>query len=136
MKFDTKIKIVLWNELKPWQALNVTAFLMSGIAGTQHIIGEPYVDADGQEYLPMSQQPIMIHSASKEELQELLEKSIAREGIALAIYPEGLFQTFDDEANRAEVASHATKDLNLVGIGLRGKKNAIDKLTKGLPLHE
>lgn len=31
MKFDTKIKIVLWEGLKPWQALNVTAFLMSGI---------------------------------------------------------------------------------------------------------
>ena len=41
MKFDTKIKIVLWEGLKPWQALNVTAFLMSGIAGTQEIIGKP-----------------------------------------------------------------------------------------------
>lgn len=28
MKFDTKIKIVLWEGLKPWQALNVTAFLI------------------------------------------------------------------------------------------------------------
>lgn len=59
MKFDTKIKIVLWEGLKPWQALNVTAFLMSGIAGTQEIIGKPYVDAEGHQYLPMSQQPIM-----------------------------------------------------------------------------
>ena len=76
MKFDTKIKIVLWEGLKPWQALNVTAFLMSGIAGTQEIIGKPYVDAEGHQYLPMSQQPIMIHGASKEQLQELLQKGL------------------------------------------------------------
>ena len=53
--FDTKIKIILRNGLEPWQELNVTAFLVSGIAGTQAIIGEPYIDADGVQYLPMSQ---------------------------------------------------------------------------------
>lgn len=81
MKFDTKIKIVLWEGLKPWQALNVTAFLMSGIAGTQEIIGKPYVDAEGHQYLPMSQQPIMIHGASKEQLQELLQKGLFSEAL-------------------------------------------------------
>lgn len=136
MKYDTKIKILLWEGLKPWQELNVTAFLMSGIAGTQSIIGEPYVDGDGQKYLPMSQQPIMIHSAEKEELKSVLQKCISKEGIAISIYTEELFQTFDDEANRAEIARHKTEDLNIVGIGIRGKKNAVDRLTKGLPLHE
>lgn len=42
MEFDTKIKVILRNDLEAWQELNVTAFLMSGIAGTQDIIGEPY----------------------------------------------------------------------------------------------
>ena len=128
MKFDTKIKIVLWEGLKPWQALNVTAFLMSGIAGTQEIIGH--------QYLPMSQQPIMIHGASKEQLQELLQKGLFSEGLAVSIYTEELFETFDDEANRASVAGYQAQELNLVGIGLRGKKNKVDRLTKGLPLHE
>lgn len=136
MKFDTKIKIVLWEGLKPWQALNVTAFLMSGIAGTQEIIGKPYVDAEGHQYLPMSQQPIMIHGASKEQLQELLQKGLFSEGLAVSIYTEELFETFDDEANRASVAVYQAQELNLVGIGLRGKKNKVDRLTKGLPLHE
>ena len=52
--FDTKIKVILRNDLEPWQELNVTAFLMSGIARTQNIIGEPYEDGDGVKYLPMS----------------------------------------------------------------------------------
>ena len=79
MDFDTKIKIVLREDLEPWQELNVTAFLMSGIAGTQNIIGDPYKDKNGVQYLPMSQQPIMIHTASKEALKMLLQK--AKEGL-------------------------------------------------------
>ena len=102
----------------------------------QEIIGKPYVDAEGHQYLPMSQQPIMIHGASKEQLQELLQKGLFSEGLAVSIYTEELFETFDDEANRASVAGYQAQELNLVGIGLRGKKNKVDRLTKGLPLHE
>ena len=97
---------------------------------------KPYVDAEGHQYLPMSQQPIMIHGASKEQLQELLQKGLFSEGLAVSIYTEELFETFDDEANRASVAGYQAQELNLVGIGLRGKKNKVDRLTKGLPLHE
>ena len=86
--------------------------------------------------MPMSQQPIMIHGASKEQLQELLQKGLFSEGLAVSIYTEELFETFDDEANRASVAGYQAQELNLVGIGLRGKKNKVDRLTKGLPLHE
>ena len=39
--FDTKIAIVLRNDLASWQALNVTAFLTSGIvAQFPDVIGE------------------------------------------------------------------------------------------------
>ena len=34
MTFDTKIAVVLRYDLEVWQKLNVTAFLVSGIAGT------------------------------------------------------------------------------------------------------
>lgn len=42
MEFDTKIKLVLRDDLEMWQKLNVTAFLMSGIAGTQNCINNRY----------------------------------------------------------------------------------------------
>lgn len=134
MEFDTKIKIVLRNDLKAWQELNVTAFLMSGIAGTQDIIGLPYKDADGAEYLSMSQQPIMIHSASGEQMKELLKKALAKD-VVISVFTEELFQTYNDEANRAMVAQFKTEELNLVGIGIRGRKNHVDRLLKGFDLH-
>lgn len=134
MEFDTKIKFVLRNDLEAWQELNITAFLMSGIAGTQNIIGQPYVDADGVEYLPMSQQPIMIHSASGEQMKDLLKKALTKD-VVLTIFTEELFNTYNDVDNRDMVSRFKTEELNLVGIGIRGKKNHVDRLLKGFELH-
>jgi hypothetical protein len=54
VRFETKIAVLLREDLLPWQALNVTAFLASGVAGTMpELVGEPYRDGDGTEYLPM-----------------------------------------------------------------------------------
>lgn len=135
MEFDTKIKIVLRNDLEMWQELNITAFLMSGIAGTQNIIGQPYIDKDNIHYLPMSQQPIMIHTASSEQMKELLKKALTKD-IVISIFTEELFETYNDEDNRAMISQFKTDDLNLVGIGLRGKKNHVDRLLKGFDLHK
>lgn len=135
MEFDTKIVVILRDDLLTWQKLNVTAFLMSGIGATQNIIGEPYLDADGISYLPMSQQPIVVYSASGEEMKEVLKKALAKE-VNMNIYTEELFKTFNDEDNRAKVAEYKTDELNLVGIGMIGKKNHVSKLTKGLKLHD
>ena len=56
--FDTKIAIIVRDDLAQWQKLNVTAFLMSGItAANADLIGEQYVDKDGKRHLPMSRQP-------------------------------------------------------------------------------
>lgn len=135
MEFDTKIKIVLRDDLEPWQELNVTAFLMSGIAGTQNIVGQPYIDQDGVSYLPMSQQPIMIYSASGEQMRDLLQKALSKD-VVTAIFTEELFKTYNDEDNRASVAQFKTDQLNLAGIGIRGKKNHVDRLLKGFDLHK
>ena len=135
MKFDNKIVAILRQDLLMWQKLNVTAFIMSGIGGRQDVLGEPYVDGVGKMYLPMSKQLILIYAASSEQLKEILFKAQSKE-VHMAIYTEELFNTYNDEDNRAKVAEFATNDLNLVGIGMIGKKNHVDRLTKGLNLHE
>ena len=48
MDFDTKIAIILREDLAAWQKLNVTSFLTSGILGENpSLIGEEYKDAAG-----------------------------------------------------------------------------------------
>jgi len=61
IRFDTKIAVLLRDDLEAWQRLNVTAFLVSGIGPrSPEVIGEPYADADGTEYLPMFRQPVLV----------------------------------------------------------------------------
>lgn len=135
MEFETKIVIILRKDLLTWQKLNICAFLMSGIGGTQNIIGQPYMDGEEREYLPMSQQPVMVFVADGDELKGILKKAYDKD-VKMAIYTEELFKTYNDEDNRAKVAEYKTDDLNLVGLGMIGKKNHISKLTKGLSLQD
>lgn len=134
MIYDTKIAIVVRNDLQPWQKLNVTAFLMSGISATQDIVGEPYIDKDGKKYLPMSKQPILIFAANREEIREVFEKTQKKE-IEMSIYTEELFNSCSDEDSRAQIVTFKTDKLNIVGIGIRGKRNPVDRILKNLKLH-
>jgi len=127
MRFDKKLVVIIRDNLLTWQKLNVTAFLMSSIGGTQNIIGQPYVDGNQVSYLPMSQQPIMIYLASGEELNK---------EVKMITYTGGLFNTHNDEDDRSKVEEYPTDKLNLVGIDMFEKKNHVSKLIKGLKLHE
>jgi hypothetical protein len=134
MTFDTKIAVVIREDLLTWQKLNVTAFTISGIASLPDVIGESYVDGSGNVYLPMIKQPITIFSANREQIRAVYEQALERE-VQFSIYTEALFSTPHDEANRAAVQAVRSEDLNLVGLALRGRKKAMDKILKGLNLH-
>jgi len=134
--FDTKVVVVLADDLTAWQELNVTAFLASGIAtSAPDLVGEPYRDADGTDYLPMLRQPVMVLTADAGLLGRARAKAAARDDIALAIYTRDLFTTSHDAANRAAVAGVAAADLDLVGIAVRGPRNAVDRIVKGAVFH-
>ena len=135
-RFDTKVAVVLRDDLKAWQELNVTAFLMSGIATSgAGLVGEPYRDRDGTSYLPMLRQPVLVMTADAALLARAREKASTRDDIALAVYTSELFTTTHDEANRAAVAAVPASDLDLVGIAVRGPKNVVDRLLKGARMH-
>src|SRR5690606_5348874 len=78
--------------------------------GVPEVVGLPYRDGSGNEYLPMIRRPV-------------------------PVYTEELFKTSDDEDNRAAVAAVPADELRLAGICVSGPRNAVDKALKGLPLH-
>ena len=135
-QFDTKIAVVLREDLAVWQKLNVTAFTVSAVAGaTAGLLGEPYVDASGLTYLPMVRQPMLIFSGDAAAVRRAYERALARE-VPLAIFTEELFTTGHDEANRVAVRAVASADLQLVGLAFRAEKPVADKVLKGLALHQ
>jgi hypothetical protein len=135
VRFDTKIAVVLRDDLAPWQELNVTAFLMSGIAtSAADLVGEAYEDADGVRYLPMLRQPVLVFTADAEAIAQAHRRALERE-MALAIYTRELFTTGHDAANRAAVRAVPTAELDLVGIAVRGPRNGVDRMLKGARMH-
>jgi hypothetical protein len=135
VQFETKIAVVLRDDLAGWQETNVTAFLVSGIAATvPGVVGEPYADASGNEYLPMFVQPVLVYQADAAALRRAYERAVSR-GVTPAIYTHELFATDHDEANRAAVAGVTAEDLDLVGIAVRAERKVVDKIVDRLRLH-
>jgi hypothetical protein len=135
-EFDTKVAVVVRDDLAAWQRLNVTAFLISGLvfrAGAD-AIGEEYVDADGARYLPLLVQPVLIFEAGGDKLTTLRERAARRE-VPAAIYTADMFATGNDADNRAAVRAVATSQLDLVGLGVRGAHRDVDAVVRGATRH-
>jgi len=136
VNFDTKLSVVLRDDLAGWQRANVTAFLMSGIAATDpSLVGPPYVDASGAEYLPMFRQPVLVFQGDAAALRRAYERARARGVERLAIYTAELFATMHDDANRAAVAAVESEDLDLVGLAFHADRKVVDKVVDRLERH-
>jgi hypothetical protein len=134
--FDTKVAVIVRDDLAAWQRLNVCAFLMSGVVGgaDERVVGPDYEDASGRRYLPMLVQPVLVYEASAGKLRTVYERAVSRE-LRFALYTEELFATGRDEDNRAAVRAVASDALNLVGLAVRAPHKAVDGVVRGLKRH-
>lgn len=133
--FDTKIAVVLRDDLAVWQKLNVTAFLIGGIAGANpNVIGAPYEDAAGNSYNPLLIQPVIVLGADAPAMATIYARAMER-GTRLSLYIEDMFKTGHDEANRATVKQYKPDGMKVVGLALRDDKKTVDKITKGAKMH-
>lgn len=133
--FDTKVALIVRDDLAVWQKLNVVAFLATGVAAAQpEALGEPYEDAAGRQYGRMLGQPMMVFAADLAGLQGAHRQAISRE-LAIVPYVHAMFSTGHDAANREVFRAGDAQNLDFVGIALHGPKKAVDKAIKGLKLH-
>ncbi|MFD3807707.1 DUF2000 family protein [Streptomyces sp. NPDC058611] len=136
VRFDSKIAVLLRDDLETWQRLNVTAFLVSGLGtALPEMVGEPYQDADGTPYLPMFRQPVLVFEGDKKAVTTAHERAVRRD-LPTAVFTSDLFGTGHDRANRAAVAAVGRDQLDLVGIAVHGPRNSVDKVLKGARMHK
>jgi hypothetical protein len=134
--FDTKVALIVRNDLPVWQRLNVVAFIATGVAAAApDAMGEPYVDASGRRYGSLLGQPMMVFEADLAGLQKAHRVGIERE-LTLLPYLYAMFSTGHDAANREAFLAEDPANLDLVGLAVRGAKKAVDKAVKGLSLHQ
>jgi hypothetical protein len=135
MVFDTKVAILVLEDLAVWQKLNVTAFLATGIAGAApEAMGEPYEDAAGRRYASLLGQPMLVFAANPRALLHAWRSGIER-GLTCAVYVRAMFATGHDAANREAFRAEPADAPDLVGIALRGPKKDVDKATRHASLH-
>jgi hypothetical protein len=127
IRFDTKIAVLLREDLEPWQRLNVTAFLVSGLGATvPEVIGEPYEDADAVA--------VLVFEGSKETLKAAHGRALSR-ALPRAVFTSDLFATGNDRDNRAAVRAVPTAELDLAGRAVYGPRSGVDKVLKGARMH-
>ena len=134
MRFDTKIVVVVRDDLENWQRLNVTAFLASGIAANPDLHGTErhHQEAKGDESVDVAHRKVM--EGDKNVVAAARERAVRR-GVPTAVFTSDMFSTGHDEANRAVVAAGRGADLDLVGVAVHGPRNAVDKIVKGATSH-
>ncbi len=132
--FETKVALLVRDDLLPWQQRSIAAFLATGIAGAApEAMGEPYEDAAGRRYAPLLGQPMLILAASAADLLRARRIGLER-GLALAVSVAAMFATGHDAANREVFRAEPADTPDLVGLALRGPKE-VDRATKGFRLH-
>lgn len=135
VRFDTKTAVLVRDDLAPWQRLNVTAFLVSGLtAAHPDLVGEPYGDGDGTAYLPLLGRPVLVFEGDAATLRAARARAVGRQ-LPTALFTAEMFSTGHDAANRAAVAAVAAADLDVVGLAVHGPKNPVDKVLKGAHAH-
>jgi hypothetical protein len=135
VEFDTKVAVVLRDDLAGWQRANVTAFVISGIvATTDGATGPAYEDGSGNTYLPMLIQPVQVFETDAAGLRRAWERALARD-VTPAIYTADLFATMNDDDNRAAVKAVQAEDLDLVGLALRADRKIVDKVLDKVRRH-
>jgi hypothetical protein len=130
-----KVAVAVREDLAAWQKLNVTAFVVSGLAaGCPDAIGDEYVDGSGRAYQPMFGVPVRVFAGGAAALRRAFDRALGRQ-LTLAVYVDELFATMNDVDNRAAVAAVPTAGLVLSGFAVAGDGKEVDKVFDKLKLH-
>jgi hypothetical protein len=130
------IAIVLHPRMPTWQAVNVAAFLSSGLAADgKDILGEPYEDGAANVYCRLFRQPVMVFQAPSEDLRQLVCQG-NQAGVLMSLFSSAMMKTNNDLDNRGTIQGVAPEDLDLLGVAILGPRPSVSKLIKGLARHE
>lgn len=133
---NTKIALVIKNDLLSWQKLNVASFLTSAVAiKFPEVHGKPFVNASGSQYLPFIKHPVLVYKAEDESQLKRAFLRAKERNVHIGIYTEPLFATKNEEENHVVVSKCTDDEQSLVGIVMFGENKAVNKALDGLKFH-
>ncbi len=133
--FSRKIVVVLNKELPTWQAMNALAHTSAYIGNKMDQTfdtGETF-SAKDEKYPRNTQYPIIALSSKLGQLQNLLEK-IKTSGLLYHAFIREMIETTNDSEIEEILKNKNAKDVEILGIGVFGPNEEVDKLTKNYSL--
>ena len=134
IRFDTKIAVLLRDDLATWQRLNVTAFLVSGIA-------TPSRSWSARRTATRTAPGTCRCSASRcwsSRDRAMLVGAHARALVPRRCRSRSSRPTCSPPATTGTTARRSggrRETLDLVGLAVHGPRNAVDKVLKGASMH-
>ena len=126
--YPNKIIIILRDDLKTWQKLNVTSFLAGAIAiKFTELHGNNLVTASGNSYLPFIKQPILVYKANNSDQMSRVFNRAKERDLHIGIYSSTLFATMTETDNLKAIASRTDEDQDLVGLVIYGDSKKAEK---------
>ena len=136
VRFDTKIAVLLRDDLAVWQRLNVTAFLVSGIGtGASRADRRAVSGRRRHAYLPEFRQPVMVFEGGKETADGGARQGAGPRARTSRCSPRTCSPPATTRTTARRCAPCRGADLDLVGIAVYGPRNAVDKALKGAAKH-
>ena len=137
--FSNKIVVVIRKDLESWQVANtvahISAFLGNKLADNFDT-GENFTTKDDINHPRNSQYPIIVKRAkSNEQLQNLMAK-VRESGALYHGFIREMIDHTNDEDLQTALENKNDIDVEYLGIGVFGRNEEMDKLTKKFGLWE
>lgn len=134
--FNRKITICVRKDLPEWQVLNTVAHIsgyLSNKMGKSFATGDFFTTADGINIPRNSQYGMVILEATEQKLKNLLTKASTSD-VRVMPYIRQMIDHGDDSELEKEIAQLQFSELEYLGVGLFGNKDAVQALTKNYRL--
>lgn len=134
--FDKKIVMIVEKELGEWKLLNALSHMAAFIGNKMpdtFDTGTHFVTKDGVKLPRNSQFPIVVLSATKSQIRELMGKS-QKQGVLAMTFTKDMIETTDDKKLEKMIGEQDSDHIEYLGVGMFGKKSELDDITRGLSL--
>ena len=132
--FTSKISICIRKDLPEWQQLNTVAHIAGHFAhksGAGWVTGDYFETADGLKIPRNSQYGIAILRADAKDLRRVLRRA-QDQSVEWMAYIREMVDLLDDAEIQDVLSKKLADDLEYLGIGLFGDREALQQITKGM----
>ena len=135
-----KLVTIINEEVTGWKLLNTVGHLGAMLGNTlekEAIVSRPTFETkDGIKLPANSQYPLLAFSTTNSQLHTLMSILSKRKDVKYLVYTMDMIDTGIDDKLAKIYSEKESKELYICGIGIFGKKDIVEKLTKKFSLYK